>query len=78
MKRRRAIISLAGTAGALSLGTVSEAQALSPEAVRGMLRTLARVEPLAGEEQEALAFLLSLRLQTQPNPEIEPAITFEP
>ncbi|HSF18399.1 MAG TPA: hypothetical protein VLK65_22910 [Vicinamibacteria bacterium] len=78
MKRRRAIISIAGAAGAISLGTESEAQLLSPEAVRGMLRTLARVEPQAGEEQEALAFLLSLRLQMQPNPETEPAITFEP
>ena len=77
MKRRRVIVSLFGVAGALSVG-VGEAQDLSEETVRQMLRSLAGVEPLPSEESQVRAFLLSMRATLPPDPETEPAITFDP
>lgn len=77
MKRRRLLASLLGAAGALGTGVVS-AQDLSPEAVKEMLRTLGGVEPMPSEEAYVRAFLLSYRLAYRPDPEIEPALSFDP
>lgn len=77
MKRRQALASLLGAAGAVSLTDDASAQSLSPDAVRGLLRSLAGVEPMPGEEASALAFLLSMR-RPRIDPEVEPAITFVP
>jgi hypothetical protein len=77
VKRRRVIASLLGAAGALG-ARVPEAQDLSPETVKEMLRTLGGVEPLPSEEAYVRAFLLSFRGAAPPDPEVEPALTFDP
>ena len=77
MKRRRVIVSLFGVAGALS-ARAGEAQDLSEETVRQMLRSLAGVEPRPSEESQVRAFLLSMRTSMPPDPETEPAIAFDP
>lgn len=76
MKRREALVSLLGAA-ALGAGT-AEAQELSPETVRQMMRTLAGLEPMPGEEAGVRAFLLSYRYPHPSDPGIEPASTFDP
>jgi hypothetical protein len=76
MRRRDALLSVAGV---LALGArAGEAQDLSADAVRRMMRTLAGLEPLPGEESSVLAFLLSYRSSFPAEPEIEPASTFDP
>ena len=76
MKRREALISLLGAA-ALGAGT-AEAQDLTPETVRQMMRTLAGLEPIPGEEAGVRAFLLSYRYAFPSDPGVEPASTFDP
>jgi hypothetical protein len=76
VKRRDALVSLLGAA-ALGAGT-AEAQDLSPETVRQMMRTLAGLEPLPGEEAGVRAFLLSYRYALPSDPGVEPASTFDP
>ncbi len=76
MKRREALVSLLGAA-ALGAGT-AEAQDLSPETVRQMMRTLAGLEPMPGEEAGVRAFLLSYRYALPSDPGVEPASTFDP
>jgi hypothetical protein len=77
LKRRRVIASLLGAAGALGAG-VPQPQDLSSETVKEMLRTLGGVEPLPSEETYVRAFLLSFRRPAPPDPEVEPALTFDP
>jgi hypothetical protein len=74
------IASLLGAAGALGarVPPVPPVQDLSPETVREMLRTLGGVEPMPSEEAYVRAFLLSYRLAARPDPEVEPALTFDP
>jgi hypothetical protein len=43
-----------------------------------MMRTLAGLEPLAGEEIGVRAFLLSYRYPLPSQPGVEPASTFDP
>lgn len=76
MRRREALVSLLGAA-ALGAGT-AEAQDLSPEAVKQMMRTLAGLEPMPGEEAGVRAFLLSYRFAFPSDPGVEPASTFDP
>ena len=76
MKRREALVSLLGVA-ALGAGT-AEAQDLSPETVKQMMRTLAGLEPMPGEEAGIRAFLLSYRYALPSDPGVEPASTFDP
>jgi hypothetical protein len=76
MRRREALVSLLGAA-ALGAGT-AEAQDLSPEAVREMMRTLAGLEPMPGEEAAVRSFLLSYRYPLPSDPGVEPASTFDP
>ena len=76
MRRREALVSLLGAA-ALGAGT-AEAQDLSPETVRQMMRTLAGLEPMPGEEASVRAFLLSYRFAFPSDPGVEPASTFDP
>lgn len=76
MKRREALVSLLGAA-ALGAAT-SEAQDLSPETVRQMMRTLAGFEPMPGEEAGVRSFLLSYRFAFPADPGVEPASTFDP
>jgi hypothetical protein len=76
MRRREALVSLLGAA---ALGaSAAEAQDLSPEAVRQMMRTLAGLEPMPGEEAGVRAFLLSYRFALPSDPAVEPASTFDP
>jgi hypothetical protein len=42
-----------------------------------MMRTLAGLEPMPGEEAGVRAFLLSFRYPLPVNPEVEPASTFD-
>ena len=76
MNRREALVSLLGAA-ALGAGT-AEAQDLSPETVKQMMRTLAGLEPMPGEEAGVRAFLLSYRFALPSDPGVEPASTFDP
>jgi hypothetical protein len=76
VRRREALVSLLGAA-ALGAGTV-EAQDLSPETVKQMMRTLAGLEPMPGEEAGVRAFLLSYRFALPTDPGVEPASTFDP
>ncbi len=76
MRRREALVSLLGAA-ALGAGT-AEAQDLSPEAVKQMMRTLAGLDPMPGEEAGVRAFLLSYRFAFPSDPGVEPASTFDP
>jgi len=76
VRRREALVSLLGAA-ALGAGT-AEAQDLSPEAVKQMMRTLAGLEPMPGEEAGVRAFLLSYRFAFPSDPGVEPASTFDP
>jgi hypothetical protein len=76
VKRREALVSLLG-AFALGAGT-AEAQDLSPETVRQMMRTLAGLEPMPGEEVSVQASLLSYRFKLPSDPGVEPASTFDP
>ncbi len=76
MKRREALVSLLGAA-ALGAGT-AEAQDLSPETVKQMMRTLANLDPMPGEEAGVRAFLLSYRYALPSDPAVEPASTFDP
>jgi hypothetical protein len=76
MKRREALVSLLGAAGALGAARGS-AQGVSEETVKEMLRHLAGIDPLPGEAAAVRAFLLALRPMS-PDPEIEPAIEFDP
>jgi hypothetical protein len=76
MRRREALLSLL-SASALGPGE-ARAQDLSPGAVREMMRTLAGLEPMPGEEAGVRAFLLSYRYPLASNPEVEPASTFDP
>lgn len=76
MKRREALVSLLGAA-ALGAGK-AEAQDLSLDAVREMMRTLAGLEPMPGEEASVRAFLLSTRYAFPSDPGVEPASTFDP
>jgi len=77
VKRREALVSLLGVAAALGAGT-AEAQDLSPETVKQMMRTLAGLEPMPGEEAGVRAFLLSYRYALPSDPAVEPASTFDP
>jgi hypothetical protein len=79
MKRREAMFVLLGSAGAVraAAGT-APAQNLSDETVRQMMRLLGGFEPLPSEEAHVRAFLLSVRAAGPPEPEIEPALTFDP
>jgi hypothetical protein len=76
MRRREALLSLLG-ATALP-ATTATAQDLSPETVRQMMRTLAGLDPLPGEEAGVRAFLLSYRYLHPSDPGVEPASTFDP
>ncbi len=76
MRRREALVSLLGAA-ALGAGT-AEAQELTPETVRQMMRTLAGLEPMPGEEAGVRAFLLTYRFAFPSDPGVEPASTFDP
>ena len=76
MKRREAIVSLLAS-GFLGASRGS-AQDLTEETVKEMLRVLGGVELLAGEAAEVRAFLLTFRAAMSPDPEIEPAIEFDP
>jgi len=76
VRRREALVSLLGAA-ALGAGT-AEAQDLSPETVIQMMRTLAGLEPMPGEEAGVRAFLLSYRYALPSDPGVEPASTFDP
>jgi len=76
VRRREALVSLLGAA-ALGTGT-AEAQDLSPETVKQMMRTLAGLEPMPGEEAGVRAFLLSYRFAFPSDPGVEPASTFDP
>jgi len=76
VKRREALVSLLGAA-ALGAGT-AEAQDLSPETVKQMMRTLAGLDPMPGEEVGVRAFLLSYRYALPSDPGVEPASTFDP
>jgi hypothetical protein len=78
VKRREALFSILGAASAASLPASARAQALSPEAVGGLLRTLAGLEPMPGEAESVLSFLLSFRTTVTPDPGVEPALTFDP
>ena len=76
MRRREALASLLG---ALGLGAVAaEAQELSPPAAGQMMRTLAGLEPMPGEEAAVAAFLASYRYSLPSDPGVEPASTFDP
>ena len=55
----------------------SEAAALSPAAVEELMRAHG-LEPLPGEGAHVLAFLMSVRPRTLPDPRIEPAIRMDP
>lgn len=76
MRRREALTTLLG-AFALRAGA-AEAQDLSTETVREMMRTLAGLEPMPGEEAGVRAFLLSYRYALPSDPGVEPASTFDP
>ena len=76
MKRREALASLLGVV-ALGVET-AEAQDLSPSAVGQMMRSLAGLEPMPGEEAAVAAFLLSYRFALPSDPGVEPASTFDP
>lgn len=78
MKRRQALFSLLGAASAVSLPATGGAQGLSAESVAGLLRSLAGLEPLPGEPESVLAFLLSFRTRATPDPGVEPALSFDP
>jgi len=69
----RSLIGIAGVGRALP----SEAQALSPDAVEELMRAHG-LEPRPGEAAQVLAFLLSVRPRTLPDPRIEPAIRMDP
>jgi hypothetical protein len=76
VRRREAIGSLLG---ALAVGAgAAEAQDLSPSAVGQMMRTLAGLDPMPGEEAAVAAFLLSYRFALPSDPSVEPASTFDP
>jgi hypothetical protein len=76
MRRREALASLLGAVG---LGAATaEAQDLSPSAVGQMMRTLAGLEPMPGEEAAVAAFLLAYRFSLPSDPAVEPASTFDP
>ncbi len=79
MRRREALGSLLGafSIGAIGVGA-GEAQDLSPSAVGQMMRTLAGLEPMPGEEAAVAAFLLSYRFSLPSDPGVEPASTFDP
>jgi hypothetical protein len=77
MRRREALASLLGAVGLAAASSV-EAQDLSPSAVGQMMRTLAGLEPMPGEEAAVAAFLLSYRFSLPSDPAIEPASTFDP
>ncbi len=76
MRRREAILSLLGATGLPR--AAAAAQDLSPETVRQMMRTLAGLEPMPGEEAGVRAFLLSYRYPHPSDPGVEPASTFDP
>ena len=76
LKRREVLRSLIGVAG-VGIALPSEAQALSPAAVEELMRTHG-LEPRPGEAAQVLAFLLSVRPRTLPDPRIEPAIRMDP
>jgi hypothetical protein len=76
MRRREALASLLG---AIGLGAAAAgAQELSPPAVGQMMRTLAGLEPMPGEEAAVAAFLVSYRFSLPSDPGVEPASTFDP
>jgi hypothetical protein len=77
LKRREALVSLLGAAGALGPAR-GLPQDVSEETVKEMLRLLAGVEPMVGEAAAVRAFLLTFRAPLRPDPEIEPAIEFDP
>jgi hypothetical protein len=76
VRRREALLSLLG-GYALGAGT-AEAQDLAPETVRQMMKTLAGLEPMPGEEMSVRASLLSFRYALASDPGVEPATTFDP
>jgi len=78
MKRRQALFSLLGAASAASLPSGAQAQAPSAEAVGALLRSLTGLEPMPGEPDQILAFLLTFRTTAAPEPGVEPALTFDP
>lgn len=78
MKRRQALFSLLGAASAASIPRGTEAQGLSAEAAAGLLRTLTGLEPMPGEPERVLGFLLSFRSTVAPDPGVEPALRFDP
>lgn len=75
MNRRHAIAVLLATG---SLSSHAVAQGLSEEAVVEMLRALTGMEPRPSEAAQVRAFLLSVRTALPPDPEVEPALTFDP
>ena len=76
MKRREVLRSLIGVAG-VGVALPSEALAVSPAAAEELLRAHG-LEPRPGEAAQVLAFLLSVRPRTLPDPRIEPAIRMDP
>lgn len=79
MKRREAMLALLGGAGAIATtARTSPAQDLSEETVGQMMRLLAGLEPLPSEEAHVRAFLLSVRAPAPADPEVEPALVFDP
>ncbi|HEY7697304.1 MAG TPA: hypothetical protein VIE88_02760 [Vicinamibacteria bacterium] len=76
MRRREILLSLVG-GYAIGAGTAG-AQDLSSETVRQMMRTLARLEPMPGEEVAVMASLQSFRYALPSDPGVEPATTFDP
>ena len=76
MRRREALGSLLGV---LAIGArAAKAQDLSPSAAGQMMRSLAGLEPMPGEEAAVAAFLVSYRFALPSDPGIEPASTFDP
>lgn len=75
MRRREVLASLLG---GYALAGTAVAQDVSPETVREMMRTLAGLEPMPGEEAGVRASLLSYRYALPSDPGVEPATTFDP
>lgn len=78
MKRREALISILGAASAAAVPSGLEAQALTAESAGGLLSALCGLEPMPGESEAMLGFLMSMRSTARPDPGIQPAVTFDP
>ena len=77
MKRRQALASLLGAASAVGLGSSASSQPAA-DVADWLLRTLGGVEPLPGESEHVVQFLLSVRPPRGSDPRVEPAVTFDP